>query len=82
MMFEAYVTNLGMYPERGVEVGEYLRFPTTIEEVQALFSRIGIDGKRYEESPIIRVMCWDCMITSENTKALTSSTIWRTFWKK
>lgn len=48
-MFEAYVTNLGMYPERGVEVGEYLRFPTTIEEVQALFSRIGIDGKRYEE---------------------------------
>lgn len=33
MMFEAYVTNLGMYPERGVEVGEYLRFPTTIEEV-------------------------------------------------
>ena len=49
MMFEAYVTNLGMYPERGVEVGEYLRFPTTIEEVQALFSRIGIDGKSYEE---------------------------------
>ena len=49
MMFEAYVTNLEMYPERGVEVGEYLRFPTTIEEVQALFSRIGIDGKRYEE---------------------------------
>lgn len=48
-MFEAYVTNLGMYPERGVEVGEYLKFPTTIEEVQALFSRIGIDGKRYEE---------------------------------
>ena len=49
MMFEAYVTNLGMYPERGVEVGEYLKFPTTIEEVQARFSRIGIDGKRYEE---------------------------------
>lgn len=48
-MFEAYVTNLGMYPERGVEVGEYLKFPTTKEEVQALFSRIGIDGKRYEE---------------------------------
>lgn len=48
-MFEAYVTNLGMYPEYGVEVGEYLKFPTTVEEVQALFSRIGIDGKRYEE---------------------------------
>ena len=49
MMFEAYVTNLGMYPERGVDVGEYLKFPTTIDEVQALFSRIGIDGNRYEE---------------------------------
>lgn len=49
MMFEAYVTNVGMYPEYGVEVGEYLKFPTTVEEVQALFSRIGIDGKRYEE---------------------------------
>lgn len=48
-MFEAYVTNLGMYPEYGVEVGEYLKFPTTVEEVQALFSRIGIDGKRYQE---------------------------------
>ena len=48
-MFEAYVTNLGIYPERGAEVGEYLKFPTTPEEVRALFSRIGIDGKRYEE---------------------------------
>ena len=46
MMFEAYVTNLGMYPEYGVEVGEYLKFPTTAEEVRALFSRIGIDGIR------------------------------------
>ena len=49
MMFEAYVTNLGMYPEYGVEVGEYLKFPTTPEEVQALLKRIGIDGVRYEE---------------------------------
>ncbi|WP_070043248.1 antirestriction protein ArdA [Robinsoniella peoriensis] len=48
-MFEAYVTNLGLYPERGVEVGEYLKFPTTTEEVQALFKRIELDGKRYEE---------------------------------
>lgn len=48
-MFEAFVTNLGMYPEYGVEVGEYLTFPTTREEVQALFARIGIDGKRYDE---------------------------------
>ena len=48
-MFEAYVTNPGLYPELGAEVGEYLRFPTTAEEVQALFARIGIDGKRYDE---------------------------------
>ena len=48
-MFSAYVTNLGLYPERGVEVGEYLEFPTTAEDVQALFARIGIDGIRYEE---------------------------------
>ena len=47
-MFKGYVTNLGLYPEYGVEVGEYLEFPTTKEEVQALFSRIGIDGIRYE----------------------------------
>ena len=40
-MFEAYVTNLGLYPERGAGAGEYLKFPTTVEEVQALFSRIG-----------------------------------------
>ena len=46
-MFEAYVTNLGLYPERGAGAGEYLKFPTTVEEVQALFSRIGIDGKQY-----------------------------------
>ena len=48
-MFEAYVTNLGLYPEYGVEAGETLKFPTTAEEVQALFSRIGIDGIRYQE---------------------------------
>ena len=35
-MFEAYVTNPGLYPELGVEAGEALRFPTTTEEVQAL----------------------------------------------
>jgi len=36
-MFEAYVTNLGLYPERGAGAGKYLKFPTTVEEVQALF---------------------------------------------
>ena len=47
-MLEAYVTNLGKYNE-GYLVGEYLAFPTTTEEVQALLKRIGIDGVRYEE---------------------------------
>ena len=47
-LFEAYVTNLGKYNE-GELVGEYLKFPTTHEEVQALLKRIGIDGVRYEE---------------------------------
>ena len=45
-LFEAYVTNLGKYNE-GELVGEYLKFPTTPEEVQALLKRIGIDGVRY-----------------------------------
>lgn len=46
--FESYITNLGKYNE-GALVGEYLKFPTTTEEVQALLKRIGIDGVRYEE---------------------------------
>ena len=46
--FEAYITNSGKYNE-GALVGEYLKFPTTTEEVQALLKRIGIDGVRYEE---------------------------------
>lgn len=47
-LFEAYVTNMGKYNE-GALVGEYLKFPTMPEEVQALLKRIGIDGVRYEE---------------------------------
>ena len=39
---------MGKYNE-GELVGEYLKFPTTPEEVQALLKRIGIDGVRYEE---------------------------------
>ena len=47
-LFEAYVTNMGKYNE-GALIGEYLKFPTTSDEVQALLKRIGIDGVRYEE---------------------------------
>ena len=57
--FEAYVTNMGKYNE-GALVGEYLKFPTTMEEGCRHLKRIGIDGVRYEEfsSPALTVMCW------------------------
>ena len=47
-MIEAYITNLGKYTE-GELKGEYLKFPATTEEVQALLSKIGVDGVMYEE---------------------------------
>ena len=47
-MIEAFVTNLGKYNEGSLQ-GEFLKLPATTEEVQALFSRIGLDGIMYEE---------------------------------
>lgn len=47
-VLSAFVTNLGKYNE-GRLVGEWLNLPTDTETVQDLFSRIGIDGVRYEE---------------------------------
>jgi hypothetical protein len=47
-VLSAFVTNLGKYNE-GHLVGEWLKLPTDTETVQALFSRVGIDGVRYEE---------------------------------
>jgi len=44
----AYVTNAGRYAA-GLRAGEWLRFPTTKENVQALLKRIGVDGIRHEE---------------------------------
>ncbi len=46
-VFEAYVTNLGKYNE-GALVGEWVKFPTTPEEMQEVFKRIGINAQ-YEE---------------------------------
>ena len=51
--FEAFVTNLGKYNE-GELVGEWVKFPTTEEEMQKVFKRIGIGskdefGQPYEE---------------------------------
>ena len=43
-LFEAYITNLGKYNE-GELVGEWVKFPTTSEELQKVFERIGIGSK-------------------------------------
>ena len=48
-MIEAFITNLGKYVE-GELCGEYLKLPATKEDVQALLSRIGVDGVLYEET--------------------------------
>lgn len=42
--FEAFITNLGRYNE-GDLVGEWVKFPTTPEELQNVFDRIGIGSK-------------------------------------
>ena len=51
--FKAFITNLGKYNE-GALVGEWVKFPTTAEELQEVFERIGIGfkddfGHPYEE---------------------------------
>ena len=51
--FEAFITNLGKYNE-GDLVGEWVKFPTTAENLEAVFKRIGIGsvdefGQPYEE---------------------------------
>lgn len=43
-VFQAYITNLGKYNE-GELVGEWVNFPTTPEEIQKVFKRIGIGGQ-------------------------------------
>ena len=51
--FAAFITNLGKYNE-GDLVGEWVKFPTTVEEMKEVFRRIGIGqkddfGQPYEE---------------------------------
>lgn len=55
----AFVTNLGKYNE-GQLVGEWVSFPTTYEEMQAVFDRIGLDNQ-YEEYFITD---YDCSISN------------------
>lgn len=61
--FEVFVTNLGKYNE-GELVGEWVKLPTTEEEMKAVFERIGIGakdefGQVYEEYFITD---YDCSI--------------------
>lgn len=42
--FETFITNLGKYNE-GELAGEWVKFPTTTEELQKVFERIGIGSK-------------------------------------
>lgn len=44
---EAYVTNLGKYNE-GELVGEWVKFPITLDEIKAVYERIGIDAEHEE----------------------------------
>lgn len=60
--FDAFITNLGKYNE-GYLVGEWVHFPTTPEEMQAVFKRIGIGqkddfGQPYEEWFITDYVCY------------------------
>lgn len=60
--FAAFITNLGKYNE-GDLVGEWVKFPTTTEEMQKVFERIGIGqkddfGQPYEEWFITDYDCY------------------------
>lgn len=60
--FAAFITNRGKYNE-GSLVGEWVKFPTTAEEMQKLFERIGIGskddfGQPYEEWFITDYDCY------------------------
>lgn len=47
-MIEACVANLGKYNEGELSC-EYLKMPTTKEDLQEVLKQIGVDGKKYEE---------------------------------
>ena len=60
--FAAFITNLGKYNE-GALVGEWVKFPTTAEELKKAFERIGIGakddfGQTYEEWFITDYDCY------------------------
>ena len=49
--FAAFITNLGKYNE-GALVGEWVKFPTTAEELKKVFERIGIGAKTTSDRPM------------------------------
>ncbi len=60
--FAAFITNLGKYNE-GTLMGEWVKFPTTVEELKKVFERIGIgakddSGQTYEEWCITDYDCY------------------------
>ena len=87
--FAAFITNLGKYNE-GDLVGEWVKFPTTPEEMQKVFERIGIGqkddfGQPYEESgsSLTMTAMWTASMTSwASMRAWTSSTIWPPSWTR
>ena len=87
--FAAFITNLGKYNE-GSLVGEWVKFPTTAEELQKVFERIGIGskddfGQPYEEWFITLTMTamWTASTTSwASMRTWTSSTTWPPNWTR
>lgn len=80
--FEAFITNLGKYNE-GELVGEWVKFPTTSEELQKVFERmesaqkmISVILMKNGSLVIMTVMLMGCMKSWENMKTWMNSIIW------
>ena len=67
--FEAFITNLGKYNE-GELVGEWVKFPTTSEELQKVFERIGIGSKDEFGNPYEEwfISDYDCYVSGQYDK--------------
>ena len=60
--FAAFITNLGKYNE-GELVGEWVKFPTTAEEMKEVFKRIGIGQRDDFGQP------YDCLLYTSAEEA-------------
>jgi antirestriction protein len=59
-MIKGFITNLGKYNE-GYLVGEWIEFPISDDELEAVYERIGIN-EEYEE---IFFTDWECEVDAE-----------------